>query len=426
MACACVSLGSSALGAQPAPQVVAVKTQLWAQDQSVCILVYNPGHEPLQLPTPYTPPSISEMFGQGVTEEDLIANHAAAVGNNVTFSVAYGDDPNEGFNDSVLGSARRTAFQFAAGIWAAHLQGPASISIGATMTPRGGSATSAILASAAPAQFWRNFTHAPRSNTFYPEALTEIISGSDPDTNTLDINVDFNSDVDTIEVLGSRDWYYGTDASPGTDFDFVTVTIHELCHGLGFLSSFDSAGQFGLGSSGDPDIFDRFLVNGVGMVLLNLPTSPSNVTGNSVFWNGLRGRFAYNNDFGSPDNVPIFAPTPWKNGSSLSHLDESTFTGPWDLETPNYNEANHDPDTIVMGILQDIGYSLPMSRYVDRNASGFEDGSSANPFNTMLEGINSVPVGGHLRILLGTYPGALTIDKNMTLHSSGGTAILGQ
>jgi len=419
-----------AIAAPAISQVVAqrapMRPRLWSTDDGVCVLTFNPTHAPLALPAPYTPPSIAEMYGEGVTEDDLFPGGPtpANVGANIIMGVAYGDGANEGFNHPTLGAARRAALSFAMGRWEANLQGPGNITINATMTPRGGSATSAVLASAAPANYWKDFPHVPVAGTWYPEALTEIISGTDPDTGTLDINLDFNSDVDNGTVLGSRDWYYGTDANPGSDFDFVTVTIHELNHGLGFISSFNSAGQWG-GGTPQPFIYDRFLVNGAGTRLISLAVSSSNVTGNNVFWNGLKARFAYNNFFGSPGNVPIFAPTPWNGGSSISHLDEATFTGVWDLQTPNYTNANHQPDSIVLGILQDIGYSLPKSRYVDDNASGFEEGSSGNPFNTVIEGVNAVPTGGHVRILPGTYPESMTITKAMFLHSCGGAATIG-
>jgi hypothetical protein len=253
----------------------------------------------------------------------------------------------------------------------------------------------------------------------------EIITGNDPDNNRLDINVDFNSDVDDSTVLGSQDFYYGTDASPGTDVDFVTVTIHELCHGLGFWDSFTNTGAFGLGNPVDPVIFDRFLVDTTGAQLINLTTSAGNVTGNNVFWNGLRGRYVYNFNFGNSNNVPMFAPTPYQGGSSVGHLDEATFTGIWELETPNNSGAVHVPDDIVLGILQDIGHSMPASRYVDLNADGFEDGSSGNPFNTLIEGINAVPENGALRLLPNNYRGAMILNKKMNVHSSGGVATLG-
>ena len=68
---------------------------------------------------------------------------------------------------------------------------------------------------------------------------------------------------------------------------------------------------------------------------------------------------------------------------------------------------------------------MAASRYVDLNADGFEDGSSGNPFNTLNEGINAVPVNGALRLFPNNYRGAMFLNKAMTIHSSGGVATLG-
>jgi hypothetical protein len=409
-------------------------TRLWATDEPVCILTYNPNHEALALPEPYTPASIQELYGPGVTEDDLISLKQTPlhlrfqkiqVGANIVMTVTYADGANEGFNDPTLGANRRTAFEFGMGVWAANLQGPATISANATMTPRGGTANAATLASAAPAQYFENFTNAPLGNTWYPECLVEILSGTDPDDNRLDINVDFNSDVDNATVLGNTDFYYGTDALPGTNVDFATVTIHELCHGLGFLDSFTNTGTFGLGNPAQPIIFDRFLVDSTGALLINKTASANIVTSNNVFWSGLRGKYVYNFNFGRTNNVPMFAPTPYQGGSSVGHLDEATFNGIWELETPTNSSAVHVPDDIVLGILQDIGHSLAQSRYVDLNNSGAEDGSSVRPLNTLIEGINAVPESGALRLLPNIYRGPMLLNKKMIVHSSGGVATLG-
>ena len=423
---------------EPPLDLTTFKPQLWATDQPVDILVYNPLGLPLQLPEPFTPPSVSEVYGEGITEDMLmtegvdlnrLAPSSVTVGDNVTFVITYGDGANEGFNDATLGANRRTAFQHGVTQWASRLQGPASISVNATMTPLGGTAGSAVLATGGPGEYFENFTNAPVSNTYYAEALVEIISGSDPDNGSFDINVDFNSDVDNATVLGVRDFYYGTDANPGIHVDFPTVTIHELCHGLGFISSFRSNGTHGLGDNNHALIYDRYLVNGAGQFLIVLPASPSLVTGDNVFWNGLLGDFVYQREFsdvpGAPDRLPIFSPTPWNGGSSIHHIDEATFTGDWELQTPFIDGPVHNPDEIVLGILQDTGHSLAQSRYVDDSATGFEDGSKPHPYNTVWEGVSNVPTNGHVRILPGTYSETTTINRAMWLHSAGGTALLG-
>jgi hypothetical protein len=407
----------------------AFRVQLWNPDHPVDILTYNPNHEKLELPKPMDIPKLSDVHGRGFTEASLTKD--VLVGGNITISIDYQDSSGEGFYDATLGASRRTAFSAALTIWASLLQGPATITVAATMTPRGGTAHSATLASSGPVDWWFGITNAPVADTWYPSALAEIISGSDPDPDAAEITVDFNSDVDDPVVLGSMDWYYGTDANPGSDIDFMMVTLHEMCHGFGMVSSFKSDGSWGWTHSGTkyPNTYDRFLVDTTGTQLITLPVSASHVTGDNVFWNGAIANWAYIHDFHGAGLVRIYAPSPWDGGSSMSHIDETTFSNSiWELITPEYDGdvvCIHDPDLICLGIFQDIGHSLSRSRYVNLGASGYEDGSSGNPFNSISEGVADVPTNGHLRIFTGSYSGARTITKAMTLHGCTGVTILG-
>ncbi len=425
--------------AQVTQQADPVRVPLWHPEETPCILTYNPQGLALDLPEPYFPKTLAERYGPGTTEADLVRQAAPsqanefpesvtlnAVGTNIIMTVAYGDGPGEGFNDPTLGSDRRAAFEAGMAVWTGLLQGPGNVSINATMTPRGGTVFSATLASAAPAQWWRNFTNAPIANTYYPEGLVDVIQGSDPDTGTLDINVDFNSDIDNSTVLGTRDFYYGLDGNPGTDFDFLNITIHELAHGLGFADSFTSTGSFGLNPGGWPTVYDRFVVNAAGTNLVNLPVSSANVT-SPVFWEGPIAGYAHTAEhlFDGTGEPPLFAPTTFNGGSSIAHLDEATYTGEWDLQTPNYDEAIHDPDRVMLAVLEDIGWSIERSRYADDGASGFQDGSSANPFDTVLEAVNGAPFGGAARLLPGVYSEAFTITGQNVLLRSYGTAVIG-
>ncbi|NMC42932.1 MAG: hypothetical protein GYA46_03360 [candidate division Zixibacteria bacterium] len=404
------------------------KVQLWNPDHPVDIMVYNPNHEKMVMPKPMDIPSFSEWYGKGVTEDNF--PNAEKVGANIVFSVSYQDSAGEGFYDVTLGSVRRTAFIAALAIWASHIQGPATISVAASMTARGGSASSAVLASCGPESYWTDFANQPVADTWYPDAMAEIYHGSDLNADAAEIAVDFNSDVDNPTVLGARDWYYGTDSNPGSDIDFMQVTLHELCHGLGMVPSFKSDGSWGSNHGGTtiPFIYDRFLVDSSGTLLISQPVSSSNVVGNNVFWDGAIAEWAYFHDFHGTFRLPIFAPATWDGGSSISHIDEATFSNTlFELITPNYDDSFviHDPDNIALGILQDIGHSLSSSRYVNLGASGTEDGSSGHPFNTLSEGITNVPTGGHLRLFPDSYSGAMTLTKAMTLHSCGGEAFLG-
>ncbi|MCP5007829.1 MAG: S8 family serine peptidase [Planctomycetes bacterium] len=64
--------------------------------------------------------------------------------------------------------------------------------------------------------------------------------------------------------------------------------------------------------------------------------------------------------------------------------------------------------------------------FANGNSTGFEDGSSTNPFNTVSEAVNAVPgSGGELHITSNSYNERLVIDKKVTLLAVGGMVVIG-
>ena len=54
------------------------------------------------------------------------------------------------------------------------------------------------------------------------------------------------------QVLGATNWYYGLDSNPGIHIDFRSTVLHEIGHGLGFVSliqSGDGSIPFGFADS---------------------------------------------------------------------------------------------------------------------------------------------------------------------------------
>jgi len=94
-----------------------------------------------------------------------------------------------------------------------------------------------VIATAEPTTYHGNFTRAPRNNTWYPQALANSLARTDLST-TSDIRAYFNSSVGTPQCLPDKGWYYGLDGNAQPDqFDFVTVVLRELAHGLGFITT---------------------------------------------------------------------------------------------------------------------------------------------------------------------------------------------
>ncbi len=267
----------------------------------------------------------------------------------VPITINYTDGASEGFNDATLGSQRKAAFEFAVDIWGAKLRGTIPIVVNAAFNPLGGSAISATLGSAGGTTIHADFTGRPLANTWYVVALANQLNGADLNGGTVEINAQFNSDVDGPVVFGAIDFYYGTDLNGGSDTDFVSVALHEMGHGLGFLDQINSG--TGAWTGGTPDVYGRLLTHqGVGnFTAINDAQRKTALTSGNVFWIGSAVTSA------AGGNLEMFAPSPYQSGSSIAHWDVSN--SPDLLMEPSYTGPHHHLDRTVEACL-DIGWTI--------------------------------------------------------------------
>lgn len=237
------------------------------------------------------------------------------------------------------------AFTYALEIWESLIVSPVPIRIDAYWSPLGASTLGSALYTSA----YVNFRNAPKLNVFYPVALAEKMIGRNLNGTEPDLFVQFNSNID---------WHYNPNTTPGIgQYDLVSVVLHEIAHGLGFAGTFNSngtTGSVGLQSTNLPIIYDVPIENGNGANLIRSNPSPSaalhtDLTGNNLFFN-------------SPTsfNPKLFAPQSFSSGSSISHLDESTFNNTNDaLMTPQIapSEKIHNPG-VAFNMLQDMGWEF--------------------------------------------------------------------
>ncbi|MEL6122477.1 MAG: T9SS type A sorting domain-containing protein [Bacteroidota bacterium] len=223
------------------------------------------------------------------------------------------------------------------------------------------------LASAGPTDFVTITGGGLPDNTFFPIPLAEkILERSFNGPGEIDI---------VVNISNTIDWYYDFEnpAMINGRFDFVTVVMHEILHGLGFLSLSDVQGTLGTNQFGvNAFIYDRLLETGDG---LNLVDDFEN--GSFELGAALRSQdLFFASDFfniNTPNDIPeIYAPRSWDEGSSISHLDEETFSQSENgLMTPFAapNEINHDPG-ISTDILYDCGWSRTL---INRTHDIFEE-----------------------------------------------------
>lgn len=272
----------------------------------------------------------------------------------IKFVVNNRDDAKEGFNDPMLGAARLKAFQFAADLWSNYLVASydgETITIDAKMDPLGAD----TLGESRPESQFDGFgSKHPKykDGISYGSALANHLKGADLDPDKSEMRVTLNSDAP---------WYYGTDGKPPNGkIDFVSVALHEIAHGLNFETRayILSPPDFGSGFIGNkPGAYDQFLVGKVKgkekrlkdmHPLLELPLA---LTSNDVFWDGADGKAA------NGGNRPkVFAPDPWKDGSSISHLDP--IAHPNDLMKPGGTAVIHAPSAINLGMMSDMGWTI--------------------------------------------------------------------
>jgi hypothetical protein len=272
----------------------------------------------------------------------LLVRPAAAV----EIIVGYEDGPTEGFNDPTFGSARKAAFQHALQLWGSWLGGMVPVQVRAKMDPLGGSSAGATLGYCGPDALWRDFPNAPLANTWYTTALANQIAGYDLEPDSLDFHMTLNSDIDGDVVLGARKWYYGTDGQAGMHFDFVSVVLHEFGHGLGFLTMTRKDGTL---FQDAPDVYaTQLLQPGVGPLIdMTVEQRAAALVSDNLLWAGSAVQAKY----GAP--APVFAPTDYRWGSSISHWDTSHT--PHELMEPYYMGPNHDPGLAREAFL-DIGW----------------------------------------------------------------------
>ena len=177
----------------------------------------------------------------------LLATSIPVLATNIVLNVV--DGTQEGFNDptpvapvtgnagTTLGEQRRNVFLAAAKFWEERLESSVEIRVDAEFNPLTCTPTGATLGFAGPLSVAYNFPNAPVPNQLYTIALANSLAGIDLSTDS-DIASVFNSTLDSgsSTCLNGDGWDYRLGVSTGSTLEFFATAVHELAHGLGFLS----------------------------------------------------------------------------------------------------------------------------------------------------------------------------------------------
>lgn len=291
----------------------------------------------------------------------------------ISFSNQLGAQPstfNITYADTTVTQDVRDAFQYAADIWSWKILSGVPIEVRVVFIPIAGG----TLGSTIPDGI-KDFPNAPMPDVIYVTALANALSGQDLKPNGQDITVIINSNIN---------WYYGTDGNPANNqYDFVSVVLHELGHGLGFVTLFNvnaqNEGTYGTldgidfplinqfiteDPEGSPFVYELFVENGTGEELLDTTLFPNPSTALSQ---QLRSRSIF---FNGPEAVAenggnrpkLYAPLGFTFGTSILHFDENAFPSgdTNELMTPfiGAGKVNHEPGPLALALLKDLGWTI--------------------------------------------------------------------
>ena len=255
----------------------------------------------------------------------------------------------------------KDAFEYAVSIWESIIESDMPIRMKADWR----SMSNNVLGSCGPEEYYSNFNDAPEEDRYYPVAIAEKIANEELNGVTRDdIVATFNKNIT---------WYFGTDGNtPDSLYDFVTVVLHEIGHGLGFTGFFHvdgDIGSYGYNKMGDATSYDALVEKSGGKQLVN-PAFFDNASNElkkaleaSVLFANSPVAMAANNGV----KPRLYAPSEFDDGSSIYHLNDGTYPSGSENSLMTHaigkGEAIHDPGPLTRGMMEDIGWTNLFVRF---------------------------------------------------------------
>ena len=250
----------------------------------------------------------------------------------------------------------KDAFEYAVNIWEHIIESDIPIYVQANWRTMNKN----VLGSAGPTHYYTNFKNIPHSNRYYPVAIAEKITKSEiTGSSSPDIIATFNKDVK---------WYFETDGdTPEELYDFASVVLHEITHGLGFTGFFYVRNDLGgyernyNTEDGAVAAFDLLVVKDNNQLVdTTVYEMPSTELGDA-----LVSEFLYANSpvakSTNQGNMPrLYSPSSFDDGSSIYHLNDNTYPSGNENSLMTHavgtGEAVHSPGPLTEGIMYDMGW----------------------------------------------------------------------
>ena len=297
-----------------------------------------------------------------------------AVSSQADLLIVNNDGPDEGLNDSspataiggnsgtTIGEQRLNVFQRAAAILNASVSISQAIEVDAQFNPLTCDATSAVLGSAGPTYMYT--ASESGVNTVYPISLANEHFATDLVPDHQEIQARFNSGIGTTGCLESSGWYYGYDDPAGSgSTSLLAVVLHELMHGMGFLSMMaeDGSAPDSIDGADAFDPYSKLLYDNSQSSLLpdlsRTQRAAAALNDGNLLWDGAQTNARLNGltQGVNGSRVQMYAPAVYESGSSVSHFD--TALTPNEIMEPVYTEFL-DHAGLARFVLADIGWML--------------------------------------------------------------------
>lgn len=290
------------------------------------------------------------------TNIQIVNLNSPGIGLNSTASVT----PEGGNSATSLGQSYLNVFEAAADFWEKKVESSIGIRVRAQMSPQLiCNSTGAQLGGAGPLNAFINFPGAPAFSTIYPSALANSLANEDLDPGGDDVDSIFNSQLDgRSNCLGGVRWWRGTngDAAPSGTISLYETVLHEIGHGLGFLTFVAQDGSR-LANFNDTymlNLFDRS-ANKNWANMSNAERASSSINNGNLVWTGANVVEGAGVVTGGRNGgfLRMYAPSPFEQGSSVSHWD--TALSPDELMEPFATRTSLSCATLLA--MKDMGWN---------------------------------------------------------------------